>query len=101
MTPRALLLTERALSDIEQRAIYLSGERGYDFAMIWTDALISWLEKIAATGAQLGTEHPSEAAFRTFGYKKQATILAEFLETELRVLRIYFAGQDWTFYGRP
>ena len=96
MTPRKLLLTERALSDLKQRATYLSAERGPDFAMTWSDALLAWLENVADTGAQLGTEHPSQAGFRTFGYKRQATILAEFLETELRVIRVYFAGQDWT-----
>lgn len=96
MTPRALRLSERALSDLQRRAIYLSGERGTDFAIVWSDALLAWLENIADIGAQLGTEHPFEPGFRTFGYKRQATILAEFLEAELRIIRIYFPGQDWT-----
>ncbi|MEO1308460.1 MAG: hypothetical protein AAFV38_11200 [Pseudomonadota bacterium] len=95
MTPRVLRLTEPALADIQPRAFYLSRERGPDFATMWVEALIGWLERIAASGTQLGTEHPSETTFRTFGYKRQATILAEFLEDELRVIRVYFPGQDW------
>lgn len=95
MNSRKLFLTERALEDIERRAVYLTTERGIEFAVLWSEALIDWLEKIAFQGAQLGTEHPSEKTFRTFGYKRQATILADFHENELRIVRIYFAGQDW------
>jgi len=79
---RKLFLTERALEDIERRAVYLTTERGIEFAVLWSEALIDWLEKIAFQG--------------TFGYKRQATILADFHENELRIVRIYFAGQDWS-----
>lgn len=96
MTPRKLKLTERAITDINRRAGYLAQERGTEFARVWIDALIDWLEKIAAGGAQIGTEHPTEKAFRTFGYKRQATVLAEFQYGEIRIIRVYFAGQDWT-----
>jgi len=96
VTPRELKLTERAIRDIERRAGFLSHERGEDFARVWIDALIDWLEGIARGGAQLGTEHPTNKAFRTFGYKRQATVLAEFEDDEVRVVRIYFAGQDWS-----
>lgn len=95
MTPRTLRLTERALEDVERRATYLSLERGTKFAELWIEALIGWLESIAETGVQLGTEHPTEATVRTFGYKRQATILAEFSTDELRIIRVYFPGQDW------
>lgn len=96
MTSRSLLLTERALADIQRRTVYLSQERGTEFALVWSEAVITWLEKIAESGAQIGTEHPSGKGIRTFGYKRQATILAEFLEKELRIIRVYFPDQDWT-----
>lgn len=96
MNSRKLFLTERALEDIERRAIYLTAERGIEFAVLWSEALIDWLEKIAVEGAQLGTEHPSDKTFRTFGYKRQATILADFQEAELRIVRVYFSGHDWS-----
>ena len=96
MKPRRLLLTDRAVSDIEGRAVFLSQERGSKFAMLWAKSLVDWLEKIASAGAQLGTAHPHEGSFRTFGYKKQATILAEFKTSELRIIRVYFAVQDWS-----
>ena len=96
MTPRKLLLTEQALDDIQRRALYLTAERGVQFALLWSDTLIDWLEHIASIGAQLGTEHPVEKSIRTFGYKRQATVLADFQVDEQRVVRIYFAGQDWT-----
>ncbi len=96
MTPRELKLTERTIGDIERRAHYLAHERGAEFARVWIGALIDWLEKIAEGGALLGTEHPTEKPFRTFGYKRQATVLAELQNDEIRVIRVYFAGQDWT-----
>lgn len=96
MTPKSLLLTEKALADIQRRTVYLSQERGTEFALVWSDAILTWLEKIAGSGVQIGTEHPSEKGVRTFGYKRQANILAEFLETELRIIRVYFPGQDWS-----
>lgn len=95
MTPRRLLFDPRAVRDLERRARILRAERGRAFADAWTEALLAWLEKIAAGGAQIGTAHPVHAGFRTFGYKRQATILARFSDTDLRVVRIYIAGQDW------
>ncbi len=53
------------------------------------------MERIAENGAVIGTALPSEPTLRSFPYKKQATILAEFTDTELRIVRVYFAGQDW------
>jgi plasmid stabilization system protein ParE len=94
--PRRLLLTDEALRDIVDRARVLRDARGAAFALDWTDALLDWLESRAAAGAQLGTEHPSDPSFRTFGYRRQATVLAEFTDDELRIVRIYFAGQDWS-----
>jgi hypothetical protein len=68
---------------------------GSDFAGQWRDLLIAWLERQAASGAQYGTAHPRHARYRTFGYKRQATILAEFTDQAMDVVRIYFPGQDW------
>ncbi len=70
-------------------------ERGENFASGWTQKLASWLKTLAADGVVLGTAHPFSATARSFPYKKQATILAEFTESDLRIIRIYFAGQDW------
>ncbi len=95
MTPRILKLTERAIADIDRRAEYLAHQRGAEFARVWIDALIDWLDRIAEGGVQIGTQHPTEKAFRTFGYKRQATVLAEFQSGEVHVIRIYFSGQDW------
>lgn len=77
--------------------MYLASVRGATFALVWAEALLGWLEEIAETGVQLGTEHPTQKQFRTFAYKRQATILADFQERELRIVRVYFAGQDWSF----
>lgn len=77
MTPRALKLTERAIVDIERRAGFITHERGAEFARVWIDALLDWLDGMAKGRAQLGTEHPTEKTFRTFGYKRQATVLAD------------------------
>jgi hypothetical protein len=46
-------------------------------------------------GAQYGTTQPRRAKYRTFGYHRQATILAEFREDAMVVIRIRFPGQDW------
>ena len=56
------------MEDIERRAIYLTTERGREFAVLWSEALLDWLEKIAVESAQLGTERPSQKTFRTFAY---------------------------------
>lgn len=96
MTPNRLVLTDKAQIDIARRARRLRRERGPAFALVWVDALFEWLEQIADGGARIGTAHPKHPDFRTFGYKRQATILAEFAGGELRVVRVYFAGQDWT-----
>jgi len=34
--------------------------------VLWSEALIGWLEKIATDGSQLGTEHSSDKTFRYF-----------------------------------
>jgi hypothetical protein len=70
--------------------------RSEDFAQAATDALLTKLEKLARTGAQLGTALGDDPAVRSFGYAKQASIVARFAPRELRVLRVYFTGQDWT-----
>ncbi len=96
MKARRLVLTDEAIEDIASRTRVLALARGRGFALDWSDTLLDWLKGRAEAGAQLGTEHPTHRAFRTFGYRRQATILAEFAEDEVRVVRIYFAGQDWT-----
>lgn len=96
MKARRLVLTDEAIEDIASRTRVLAFARGRAFALDWSDTLLNWLTGCAGSGAQFGTEHPAYAAFRTFGYRRQATILAEFADDELRVVRIYFAGQDWT-----
>lgn len=96
MKPNRLVLTRRDLSDIERRARVLRAERGTADAVAWAETLFAWLEKPAECGAELGTAHPRHPGFRSFGYRRQATILAEFADGELRVIRVYFAGQDWT-----
>jgi hypothetical protein len=47
--------------------------------------LFAWLGRQADHGAQIGTEHPRRPGYRTFGYRRQATILARF-ETEALVI---------------
>lgn len=96
MKPRRLVLTDEAIEDVTRRTRVLAAARGRAFALDWSDTLLDWLTGCAQAGSQLGTEHPQHATFRTFGYRRQATILAEFAEDELRIVRIYFAGQDWT-----
>ena len=94
--PRRLVLTDEAVDDIARRAETLRDARGTVFARDWSEALLDWLEKNADSGAQLGTEHAAAPEFRTFGYRRQATVLARFAPETLTVLRIYFPGQDWT-----
>lgn len=96
MTPRSLVLSDEAVEDIARRAETLRDARGIAFALDWSDALLVWLEKIAAAGAQIGTEHAAAPEFRSFGYRRQATILAHFEPERLTVVRVYFPGQDWS-----
>ena len=63
------------------------------FAAEWTELLIGWLERRAALGAQVGTSHPTIPAYRTFGYRRQATVLAEFAPGALTVVRIAVLGR--------
>jgi plasmid stabilization system protein ParE len=95
MKPRRLVLRVSALSDIAGHEARLRELRGSDFARNWTDALLDWLEHRAALGAQFGTSHPQQPGYRTFGYRRQATILAEFSEDAMDVVRVRFAGEDW------
>ena len=99
MTPNRLVLTPRAISDIDRRARVLKAERGAAFALAWVAALFDWLSRLAESGAQIGSVQSRHPGFRSFGYRRQATILAEFAGGELRVVRVYFAGQDWTSPG--
>jgi plasmid stabilization system protein ParE len=95
VTPRRLVLRAAALRDIARRESYLREVRGPEFAAAWTEALLRWLERRADLGAQFGTAHPAYPGYRTFGYRRQATILAEFGEGTMDVVRIRFAGEDW------
>jgi plasmid stabilization system protein ParE len=93
--PRALRLRRAALDDLLARERVLARERGAAFARAWTDALVAWLERLAETGAQIGTAHAERPGMRTFGYRHRVTVLARFTDTELQVVRLYFRGQDW------
>ena len=95
MTPRTLDLTALARRDLQRRRRHLSEIRGPAFARANTDELVAWLERLADAGAQLGTAVGDDPAGRSFGYRKQATILARFPPGRLIVVRIYFTGQDW------
>jgi len=94
MTPRRLRWSRRAARDLAGRASLLSRERGIDFAEAYCGSLIAWLLRLAESGAQLGTAVGMDPALRVFGYRRQASILAHFTESEIRVVRIYFRGQD-------
>jgi hypothetical protein len=96
VTPRRLLLDDQAARDIAARVRILRRERGAAFADNWMDALLGWLDALAEGGSVLGTAHPEDPSLRVFGYRKQASILAEFVPGELRVIRVYFRGQDWS-----
>lgn len=96
MTPRRLTLTKAALADLAARDRTLCRARGEAFADAWAVSFLDWLRGRAESGAQIGTAHPRHPEFRTFGYRRQATVLVEFSPDELRVVRVYFAGQDWT-----
>jgi hypothetical protein len=95
MKPRRLIVRVAALRDLARHEARLRELRGADFAGDWTEALLVWLEHRAALGAQFGTSHPKHPRYRTFGYRRQATILAEFTEDALDVVRIRFAGEGW------
>ena len=69
--------------------------RGASFAESSIAKLVSRLEAIANGGAQIGTAVADDPAVRAFGYAKQATIVARFEPGTLRVLRVYFKGQNW------
>jgi hypothetical protein len=57
-------------------------------------SLLHWLEKRADFGAHFGTAHPKYPGYQTFGYRRQATILAEFSDEARDVVRVRFAGED-------
>ena len=95
MNPRFLRLSERALRDLDSRAAVLLRERGPEFAKQYCDLLLVWLEQAAFSGAQLGTQVGEQKHLRAFGYRRQATVLADFTEDQMRIVRIYFRGQDW------
>jgi hypothetical protein len=92
MKPRQPVLRVAALRDIARHEARLRELRGSDFACNWTEALLDWLEHRATLGAQFGTSHPRQPRYRSFGYRRQATILAEFTEDAMGVR---FAGEDW------
>ncbi|CAN5698174.1 hypothetical protein BH23PSE1_BH23PSE1_07870 [soil metagenome] len=85
-----------ARRDIARAAKRLRDARGHAFAERWTIDLRDWLLRRAAHGAVLGTGHPTRPGFRTFGYKRHATVLAAYTEDALIVVRLYMRGQDWT-----
>lgn len=96
MTSRRLGFAEAANRDIQRRARYLVSVRDEAFAHQFVIELKAWLERLAAGGAQVGTAVGADQAVRSFGYKKQATIVARFEPGGLIVLRVYFKGQDWS-----
>ncbi len=96
MTPQKLRLADAALADISRRGRLLRRHRGAEFAQAWTMDFFAWLRGCADGGAEIGTRHPRHPAFRTFGYRRQATLLVEYAEAEMRIVRVYFAGRDWT-----
>ena len=95
MLRRRLTLRDGALRDLARHEHHLGAVRGIAFAEAWSEALLGWLESRAAVGAQFGTAHPRHPGYRTFGYRRQATILAEFTDSAIDVVRIRFAGEDW------
>lgn len=77
MIPRRLILRDGALRDLARHERHLGAVRGIAFAEAWSETLLDWLEHRAVLGAQFGTAHPRHPGYRTFGYRRQATILAE------------------------
>jgi plasmid stabilization system protein ParE len=96
LTPRRLVIVRSAQRDLRRRQKYLAQVRSPAFAQAATDALLAWLEKLAREGAQLGTALVDDPSVRSFGYDRQATIVARFTSGEFRVLRVFFTGQDWS-----
>jgi plasmid stabilization system protein ParE len=96
VTPRLLGLSAPAARDIARRARYLAAERGEAFCERFAVEIKRWLEGLAAGGAQLGTALGDDPSVRSFGYLKQATIVARFEPGRLIVIRVYFKGQDWS-----
>jgi plasmid stabilization system protein ParE len=96
MKARKLILRAAALRDLARHEARLRELRGAAFASSWTESLLVWLEHRAALGAQFGTAHPKHPRYRTFGYRRQASILAEFTEDAMDVVRVRFAGEDWS-----
>ena len=95
MKRRALKLRRAAIRDLAARERLLARERGAVFAQRATDQLLAWLARVADGGAELGTAHDSRAGMRTFGYRRQATVLVRYTATEMQVVRVYFRGRDW------
>jgi len=96
VTPRRLGLSAPANRDIARRARYLAAKRGEAFGERFAVEIKRWLERLAAGGAQLGTALGDDPSVRSFGYLKQATIVARFEPGRLTVIRVYFKGQDWS-----
>jgi len=69
-------------------------ERGAAFARAWADGLPALLAGLARTGARIGTAHAERPGMRTFGYRRQFTVLARLTAGELQIVRLYFRGQD-------
>jgi CubicO group peptidase (beta-lactamase class C family) len=95
MTPFTLKVSPAASADVRRRTRYLAQERGAGFGESWASDLAAWLRMTAENGAVVGTLVAESGARRTFGYRHRATILAEFSDTTLTVIRIYFPGHDW------
>jgi hypothetical protein len=95
VTPRRLVIAPLARHDIARQSEWLRKKRGDAFAEKWTNELRAWLVRQAAHGAVLGTKHPYRPRFRTFGYKRQATVLATYGEDTFVVVRFYPRGRDW------
>ena len=100
MRPRRLDLSSRAQRDLLRRGHYLAEVRGEGFAERSVSELLGWLRNLAETGAQVGTATDHDPRVRTFGYAGQATIVARFEVNTLRVLGVYFKGQDWRRHPR-
>ncbi len=95
MTPYRLVFSKAARAGITNRTQFLIDQRGADFGAKWSETILSWLENLASGGAIIGTRHPTRIGFRTFAFRSEATLLVEYTPTEMRIVRVYFAGQDW------
>lgn len=85
-----------AARDLNRRERFLREVRGDAFARTARENLIGWLEELAQGDAQPGTALGDDPSIRSFGYLERAIIVARFSPGELRVLRVFFTGQDWT-----